>query len=156
MNFKIVAWFELEVRDKQGFLKEKRKIKNTLTYKGLSRILDFAFGLDSGGFVYIAVGEGTKEPSPEDTSLESEVKRKKATVSKYTTEFENDSVKLETTFVFDAPHKISEAGVFDAVSNGIMLSRAVFKDPNTGEITPISVDAGDLLTVRWYYQISMG
>ena len=156
MKFRIRGWVELELRDKRGRVKEKRKIENTLTYSGLSRILDFAFGLASGGFIYIAIGEGTTEPTSNDKELEAEIQRKQASVSKYTTEFENDSVKLETTFVFDAPHTISESGVFDSESGGIMLSRGLFKDPSTGELSPISVEAGDLLTVRWYYQISMG
>jgi DUF1680 family protein len=103
-------------------------------------------------FGYLAIGTGTTAESATDTSLQSEIKRKPATVTQTTTYIDGDTAMLEATFSsadgLSGSHSVSETGVFNASSGGDMLARKTF--------TPILVDwdRGDTLTIRYYVSIS--
>ena len=84
--------------------------------------------------------------------MENEIARKPASVSQTTTTVTDDTALLEATFSSDdglsGTSNVSEAGIFNASSGGILLARKVFS------AVPMNWDAGDTLTIRYYIQMT--
>ena len=134
------------LRDRHGNVKDVRHIKNIITNSGLSEIIKLIGGLGGSPFRYIAIGSGTTSPSASDTALEAEIARAEATVSQETTSVSGDTLRLEASFSFTANYSITESGVFNASSGGVMLARQTFP--------ALNVVSGDVLTVIWKIQAS--
>jgi hypothetical protein len=120
--------------------------KNIITNVGLAAIIRLVFsGLTETKFGYLAIGTGTTSESANDTALQSEVKRKAATITQTTTTVTGDTALNEATFSsadgLSGTMNISEAGIFNASTGGILLARKVFS------AIPINWDAGDTLTI---------
>lgn len=127
--------------------------RNIVTNVGLAAIIRLVFsGLTETKFGYLAIGTGTAPESATDTALQNEIKRKSATVSQVTTTVEGDTALLEATFSsadgLSGTSNVSEAGIFNASTGGILLARKVFS------AVPINWDAGDTLTIRYYIQMT--
>jgi len=103
----------------------------------------------SGGeaaFTYIAVGTGTTAANIADTTLETEItdsglQRAAATASRTTTDTTNDTATLVLTYTVTGTKAVTESGVLNASSNGVLLCRQVF--------SAINVVNGDSLQVTW-------
>ena len=122
-------------------------ISNLITNTGkafmAARIND-ASALDP--MTYIAVGTGTTAANASDTALGSEISdsglsRASATVSRTTTDTSLDTAQLVHTFTASGSKAVTESGVFNAASSGIMLCRQVF--------SAINVISGDTLEMTW-------
>jgi len=127
--------------------------KNVITNAGLAAIIRLVFsGLTENKFGYIAIGTGTTAEAVTDTALQNEIKRKAATVTQTTTTITGDTALLEATFSsadgLTGSSNVSEAGVFNADTGGILLARKVFS------AVPLNWDAGDSITIRYYIQMS--
>jgi hypothetical protein len=127
--------------------------KNIITNAGLAAIIRLVFsGLTENKFGYLAIGTGTTAEAATDTALQAEVKRKAATISQVTTSITGDTALCEATFSsadgLSGSQNISETGIFNAASDGILLARKVFS------AVPVNWDAGDTLTIRYYVQIT--
>lgn len=127
--------------------------KNIITDVGLAAIIRLVFsGLSESKFGYLAIGTGTTSESASDTALEAEIARKAATVTQTTTSITDDTALLEATFSsadgLTGSDNVSETGIFNAASGGILLARKVFS------AVPINWDAGDTLTIRYYVQMT--
>ena len=148
----------LRVFTKDGKLKQEYDSgwsPNGITNVGFAEVAGLIL-LDVGGtaFDYIAIGTGTTAFDPTQTALVSEVIRKAGTGSKTTTSVTDDTAQLVTTFSsadgLSGSHAITESGVFNAASGGVMLCRQTFPALN------IDWDAGDTLQVTWKIQIKQG
>jgi hypothetical protein len=120
--------------------------KNVVTNVGLACIIRLiGSGLTENKFGYIAIGTGTTAEAVTDTALQTEIKRKSATVSQVTTSITGDTALFEATFSsadgLTGTSNVSEAGVFNAPSGGSLLARKVFS------AVPVNWDAGDQLTI---------
>lgn len=125
----------VEVRGPDGELKDRREVHNLVPTAGLNAIATL---LKEGTTrpKYIAVGTGTTAAAAGDTTLQTEVKRKEATV----TVTEAD-VLLEVEFgAGEAEGAITEDGLLSAAAGGTLFARAVFAAVNIG--------AEDTLTVK--------
>ena len=127
--------------------------KNIVTNVGLAEIIRLVFeGLTGTKFGYLAIGTGTTSEAASDTALEAEIARKSASVTQTTTTVADDTALLEATFSsadgLSGTDNVSEAGIFNASSGGILLARKVFS------AVPINWDAGDTLTIRYYIQMT--
>ena len=127
--------------------------KNIITNVGLAAIVRLiGAGLTETKFGYLAIGTGTTAESATDTALQAEIKRKTATVSQTTTTITGDTCLFEATFSSDddlsGSHNVSETGIFNASTGGILLARKVFS------AVPVNWDAGDTLTIRYYVQMT--
>jgi len=127
--------------------------KNVITDAGLAAIIRLIFsGLTENKFGYLAIGTGTTAEAVTDTALQTEVKRKAATITQEKTTISGDTAKLEATFSsadgLTGTQNISETGIFNASSGGILLARKVFS------AVPLNWDAGDSLTIRYYVQMT--
>jgi len=127
-------------------------LRNIVTNAGLSEMIKLVFGLGGTAFGYIAIGTGTAAESATDTALQTEIKRKSATKSQTTTTVSGDTCLLTATFSsadgLTGTSAVTEAGVFNAATGGVLLCRKVFSAVN------VNWDAGDTLTVNYYVQLS--
>jgi hypothetical protein len=127
--------------------------KNIVTNVGLAAIIRLVFsGLTETKFGYIAIGTGTTAEAATDTALVAEIKRKTATVSQTTTTVTGDTALLSATFSsadgLTGTSNVSEAGIFNAATGGILLARKTFT------AVPVNWDAGDSITINYYVQMS--
>jgi hypothetical protein len=127
--------------------------KNIITNAGLAAIIRLiAAGLTESKFSHIAIGTGTNPESPTDTALQQEIKRKPATISQTTTTITGDTALFEATFSsadgLQGSHNVSEAGIFNAATGGILLARKVFP------AVPLNWNAGDSITIRYFIQMT--
>lgn len=126
-------------------------LSNLVTDAGMAAVASRING--SGGenaFTYIAIGIGTTAAAQGDTTLQSEIttnggQRAAATVSRVTTDVTNDTAQLVDTFSFTGSFAVTESGVFNAASNGVLLARRVF--------TAINVISGDSLQITWKFDV---
>jgi len=144
------------VKDKNGNVKQEYDSGwsvNGITATGMAEVAGLILA-DVGGtpFDYIGIGTGTTAFSPTQTALVSEVKRKAATGTRVTTTYTNDTAQLVAIFssadTLSGTHAITESGVFNASTGGVMLCRQVFTAVN------VNWDAGDTLQVTWKIQVA--
>jgi len=135
-----------------GIAPEMGILRNIITDAGLAEMVKLVFGLGGTAFGYIAIGTGTTAESATDTALASEIKRKAATKTQTTTSVTGDTCLLTASFSsadgLTGTSAVTEAGVFNASTGGVLLARKVFSAVN------VNWDAGDTLTVNYYIQLS--
>ena len=135
-----------------GIAAETGILRNIITNAGLSEMIKLVFGLGGTAFGYIAIGTGTAAESATDTALQAEIKRKAATKTQTTTSVTGDTCLLTASFSsadgLTGTSAVSEAGIFNAATGGVLLARKVFSAVN------VDWDAGDTLTVNYYIQLS--
>lgn len=127
------------------------ELSNLVTDAGKAGVASRINGAGSeAAFTYIGVGVGTTAAAAGDTALQTEkledgttsaAAHKSATASRVTTDVTNDTAQLVATFNFTATLAITESGVFNASSAGVLLCRQVF--------SAINVVSGDSLQVTW-------
>ncbi len=140
----------LTVIDKNGNIKYRYDSgykDNGITNVGLLEVAILVGGVSPiNPFKYVAIGTGTVAFDPSQISLQTEVKRKLATVWAESDAAGGHTV-LETEFAsadgLTGTQTITESGVFNDSVLGDMLARQVF----TG-IT-LNWDIGDRLNVKW-------
>jgi len=150
---KLIGELELILRDREGRVKDYRKVMNLITNVGKAQVAGLINGVVTTPFKYIAIGDGSStspgtctSPSATDTALGHEVSRASATVGRATTNVTNDTATLSATFNFTASYSLCEAGIFDASSGGNMLARQTF--------AVLNVASGDSLTINWKVVVS--
>ena len=92
---------------------------------------------------YMGVGTGTGAAALSDTALGTEVDRNALTSSTVTN---NTIVHAATWAAGDATGALTEAGLFDSASGGVMMARTVFSVVNKG--------ASDSLSITWTITVS--
>ena len=120
---------------------------NLVVTVGKYHIADQLSDQGEAAMSHMAIGTGTTAAAAGDTTLETELDRNALTST--TQGSATDANKV--TFVGDwaagdGTGAITEAGIFNSASAGIMLSRSVFAVKNKG--------AGDTLTLTWVLTIS--
>lgn len=128
---------------RNGEILETRKGKNLIVNSGKAEIAGL-IGADVSGvnrFDYIAIGVGSDEPEPTNTTLQSEIMRANTSQTRETTYVTNDTLRMTANFSFTQSFNITEYGIFNDPTSGVMLARQVF--------SPISVRSGDTLQVNW-------
>jgi len=135
------------VKRLDGRVERYGRYEDIITNSGLAEVAKL-IGADLGGvpFAYIAIGSGTTAPAATDTALEFETHRASATVTQQTTTVTGDTAQFEATFTFTASYSITESGVFNDPTAGVMLCRQTF--------SAINVVSGDTLGVTWKIVIS--
>jgi len=150
----------LVCRDKHGKIKwiidtNKEKKSNSMAKTGMAQVAGLIL-TDVGGtaFDYVGIGTSSTAESADHTDLQTPLKRKAATGTRITTTFTNDTAQLDTTFssgdTLSGSSTVTEAGVFTAVSAGVMLFRKIF----TGKT--VNWDDGDTLQVTAKCQMKQG
>jgi len=128
----------LVLRDKDGNVKDERKIKNLIVDTGLNFICD-RMKDDETAMTHMALGSGSTAAAAGDTALGSQLGSREALDSSTVTN--NQIVYVASFEAGDATGAVTEAGIFNASTGGTMLCRTVFSVVNKA--------ADDTLTVNW-------
>ena len=128
----------LVLRDKDGNIKDERKIENLIVDAGLNFICD-RMKDDETAMTHMALGSGSTAAAAGDTALGSQLGSREALDSSTVTN--NQIVYVASFEAGDATGAVTEAGIFNAASGGTMLCRTVFSVVNKA--------ADDTLTVNW-------
>jgi hypothetical protein len=149
-GLKISGLIEIEViRD--GKVVDKRKIKNLITTAGKGEVTNLMGNVSSpASFTYLAVGTGATAAAAGDTTLQTEITdsglaRASATVTRQTTTTTNDTLRLIKSWTVSGTKAITECGIFNAASAGVLLGRQVF--------TAVNVVSSDTFQVT--YSVSL-
>jgi hypothetical protein len=130
-----------------GQVKDEEEVDNLIVTVGRYHIADQMADQSEAAMSHMAIGTGTTAAAATDTALETELDRN--ALSSTTQGASTDANKV--TFIGDwaagdGTGAITEAGIFNSASAGIMLCRTVFAVKNKG--------AGDTLTLTWVLTIS--
>ncbi len=130
----------LVLRDKDGNVKDERKIENLIVNAGLNFICDRMKANDTEAVMsHMALGSGSTAAAASDTSLGSQLGSREELDSSTVTA--NQIVYVASFEAGDATGAVTEAGIFNASSSGTMLCRTVFSVVNKA--------ADDTLSVNW-------
>lgn len=129
------------LRDENGNTILERWVPNLVVNLGLAHIAARVVGNSPVVMSHMELGTGTTPPASGDTALESRIVDSRTAISSFTAS--------DTTIIAECVFgpgigsgAVSEAGIFNASSAGIMLCRTVF--------LPINKSALDTLTIQWY------
>jgi hypothetical protein len=133
----------VSVLDGNGVLKEERIIPNLITTVGLGFIATRMDGTGSNVMSHMAVGTGTTAANAADTTLETESARVALDSSTPTAAVQ---VYVATFPAGTGTGALTEAGVLNAASVGLLLCRTVFSVINKG--------ASDSMIITWTITVS--
>lgn len=152
MNFsqgiKFDGIYTIEVRDKDGNLKDREVVENLIVNTGLAEIAGLVGNTGSPtAFTYLAVGSASTAATATDTALETELtdgglERAAATVTRQTTTVANDTLQLVKTFNVTGTKTVREVGVFNDATAGTMMSRSVLTSDK-------NLESGDTFTLTY-------
>lgn len=152
MNFsqgiKFDGIYTIEVKDKDGNLKDREVVENLIVNAGLAEIAGLVGNTGSPtAFTYLAVGSASTAATATDTALETELtdgglERAAATVTKQTTTVADDTLQLVKTFNVTGTKTVREVGVFNDAIAGTMLSRSVLTSDK-------NLESGDTFTLTY-------
>jgi hypothetical protein len=126
---------------------EKFTEENLVTSAGLTHIANSLIGTTTP-VSHMAIGSGTTAADVSQTTLVTEIERLALGSSALiTTNIANDTVQYTAVFGAGvATGVITEAGLFNAATEGTMTNRIVFNE--------INKDVNDSLTIEWRIVIS--
>ena len=142
-NIKATGELQIVLRDKNGNIKEDRTVKNLVVSTGKACIASRMVGVANGVMSHMAIGTTNGAPNAGHTALLGEIGRAVLVSAKST----DNVVTYSSLF---APGvgtgALTEAGIFNAASVGIMVARTVF--------SVVHKEADDSLTINWQISIS--
>lgn len=148
MNEQITATGQLDITiTRADGSREVDQVKNLVVTTGRNHIANQLASQSEAGVSHMSIGEGTTTPVIGDTALETEVSRKAFTSKNQGTGADaNKVVYLAEWAPGEGTGAISEAGMFNSATAGVMLTRSTFAVKNKG--------AGDSLSIQWTLTIS--
>jgi len=133
----------IEVKDKDGNLKQKQEVKNLVVDTGLDYIASRMKDATATAMTHMAIGTGSTAAAAGNTALGSEAARQALTSTTVT----SNAVAYVASFAAGTgTGAITEAGILNAASGGTLLCRTVFSVVNKG--------ASDSMTITWTVTIS--
>lgn len=127
------------LKDKDGNVKDSRKIHNLVVSSGLEFICSRMAGTSAGVMSHMALGSGTTAPAAGQTDLVSILGAREALDS--TNASANTITYVSSFEAGDGTGAVTEAGIFNASSAGTMLCRTVFAVVNKA--------ADDTMSITW-------
>mgnify|MGYP001241517392 FL=1 len=142
-ELKVTGGLKVEVKDKDGNVKDTRQLKNLVVTAGLGYIASRMKEATADAMTHMAIGTGTTAAAAGQTALVTEAARQSLT----STTVSSNTVEYVAAFAAGTgTGAITEAGVLNAASGGTMLCRTVFSVVNKG--------ASDSMTITWTITIS--
>ena len=126
-KIKITGRVKIELFGPDGRLKDVREITNMIVTVGLNHIADQMSDQGEAAMSHAAIGTGTTAAAAGNTALVTELDRN-ALTSK--TQATNKVTYIADWAAGDGTGAITEAGIFNASSEGTMLTRIVFAAVN--------------------------
>lgn len=146
-HLKFTGNVAIVLKNKDGYVKEQREIKNLVVNSGLAYIISRMVGTAKSVMSHMAVGSGSTAAAAGDTDLSSILGSRKTLDSTTIAGSNNEKVVYVATFApGEGTGAVVEAGVFNASTSGDMLCRTVFAVVNKG--------SDDTMTITWTITIS--
>lgn len=145
---KVTGKLAIVVRDEFGNVKDERNVDNLVVSVGKTFIAASMLKTTSNSpaaMSHMELGTGTTAAAAGDTTLQTAISGSRTALASST----SSSNVVTYTCTFGAgtgTGAVTEAGIFNASSNGTMLCRTVFSVVNKG--------ANDSLTITWTVTIS--
>ena len=137
-NIKATGRLDIVVLGPDGVVKESVQVDNLVVTTGLEYIASRMKDATASVMSHMAVGSGSTAAVAGNTGLGTELGR----VSLTSTTVTGSQVQYQATFgPGTGTGAVSEAGLFNAASNGTMLCRTIF--------SVVNKDAGDTLAITW-------
>jgi hypothetical protein len=118
------GWGSLAVIDADGHQKSYTEFTNTAVNTGKAQTIGLAVGISSSAFDYVAIGTDSTAPNVTDSALGAELYRSASTASSVTTTVTDDTAQFSGSFAITGSATITEIGIFNSSSGGVMLARA--------------------------------
>ena len=142
-GFKATGKLTIEIKDKDGKVKDSRDLTNLVVDDGLDFIASRMKDATATAMSHMAIGTGTTAAAAADSALGSEAARNALTSTTVT----SNAVAYVASFAAgEGTGAITEAGILNAGSSGTLLCRTVFSVVNKG--------ASDSMTITWTVTIS--
>lgn len=142
-NLKAHGELTISVFDRNGNLKEAKKVPNLVVTVGKNYIASRMVGTSVTVMSHMAIGTGTGTPIAGDTTLGTEAGRVALTAFTAST----NTVTATATFpAGTGTGAITEAGILNANSAGTLLCRTTFPVVNKA--------AGDSIAITWVVTVS--
>ncbi len=152
-NLKAIGRIYIEVRNPDGSIAYKQKVKNIITNTGKALFAGLAGNVGALATLgWIATGTSNTAAAASQTALGAEIatvglSRAATTNTRTTTSVTNDTLSMSVTFtVSGAGATVQEIGIFNASSSGIMAGRQV--------VGPYTLVSGQQLLVTYTIQFS--
>ena len=147
-ELKISGRVEIVLRGPDGKIKEREIVSNLIVSVGKYHIADQLAGALEDAMSHMAIGTGETAAEASDTALQSELDRNALTSkAQGIGAAANTVIYTGDWLAGDGTGNITEAGIFNAASAGIMLCRTVFAAKGKG--------ANDVFTLTWTLTISI-
>ncbi len=142
-ELKVTGGLKVEVKDKDGNVKDSRELKNLVVTAGLGYIASRMKEATATAMSHMAIGTDNTAAAAGDTTLGTEAARQALT----STTVSSNTVEYVASFAAGTgTGAITEAGVLNGASGGTLLCRTVFSVVNKG--------ASDSMTITWTITIS--
>jgi len=135
---RVIGKVEIEIRGPDGELKCCETVPNLVVTTGLQHIADQMSDQGNAAMTHMAVGTGTTAAAASQTALVTELDRN---ALDSTTQSGTGVIYVATWAAGDGTGALTEAGIFNQASAGVMLCRTVYSVKNKG--------AGDSMTLTW-------
>lgn len=143
------GFIKIDHFDREGNLIESVETPNALTNTGFAEVAGIICTDTTGShtaFDYIAVGTGTTAATATDTQLETEetqngLTRAAGTGTRVQVNVANDTMQIVKSFSVTGTVAVTESGVLNASSTGILLCHQTF--------SAINVANNDTLQITW-------
>jgi len=133
----------VEIKDKDGNIKDTRQLTNLVVSDGLDFIASRMKDATATAMSHMAIGTGNTAAASGDSSLGTEAARQALT----STTVNNNAVSYVASFAAGTgTGAITEAGILNAGSGGTLLCRTVF--------SVVNKCASDSMTITWTITIS--
>lgn len=139
-DLKLKGRLDIVVTSQDGVVKQEQSVDNLVVTTGKSFVASRMAGSSASVMSHMAIGTDNTAAAASDTGLGSESAR----VALTSTTVNNNDVVYVASFAAGTPSSsavITEAGIFNASSNGTMLCHTVFGS--------ISKGTSDSLTITW-------
>jgi hypothetical protein len=120
---------------------------NLITNAGIAHLAGLLCGVETTPFKYVALGLGSTPADIADLTLESEKTNDGAervlaqTIETFQTHVPNDTARLIATYDITHDFNLSEIGLFNALTDGVLGAHRVF--------SPVAVLNGQTVVITW-------
>lgn len=146
-NFNVRGTLDLVLKDADGNIKEERHEKNLIVTVGLAHVVSRLKDATATVMTHMGLGSGSTAAATAQTDLVSALGSRVVfddAPTLLTTTTANDTIQFVATFpAGTGTGAVIEAGIFNAITAGTMLSRTVFA---SGVINKGALDS---LTITW-------
>ena len=143
-DLKVTGELKIVVTDESGQVKEELTVPNLVVTTGRNYIASRMIGTTPGVMSHMGVGSGATAPALANSQLQTQLGSR---VTLTNSSVSDNVVTYTATFgAGEGTGAVTEAGVFNAATSGVMLCRTTFDVVNKG--------ANDTLAITWAITIS--